>query len=292
MFSSGLVLEGGGLRAAYESGVTDAFIENNITFPYVIGVSAGSCNGVSFIAKNLHRMRDIMVNYAHDERYMGIKSIFKNGEYLNSKWIFGELSYEMFPLNYDEFENSKTKFCVVASNAKTGKAEYFYPTDFRKGCEIIHASCALPMVTKPVQIGKDMYYDGGICDSIPLKKAYEDGCEKCVVVLTQDRHFIKKPLGHEKAIRKALHKFPLTAEAVINRQKMYNEQRKFVFEQEKLGNVLVLAPRSPLEFHTLDSEPMKIQHIYNLGYEQTIDRIDEIKDFLSSSMSQTAYHSK
>ena len=43
MFSSGLVLEGGGLRAAYESGVTDAFIENNITFPYVIGVSAGSC---------------------------------------------------------------------------------------------------------------------------------------------------------------------------------------------------------------------------------------------------------
>lgn len=67
MFSSGLVLEGGGLRAAYESGVTDAFIENNITFPYVIGVSAGSCNGVSFIAKNLHRMRDIMVNYAHDE---------------------------------------------------------------------------------------------------------------------------------------------------------------------------------------------------------------------------------
>lgn len=237
-------------------------------------------------------MRDIMVNYAHDERYMGIKSIFKNGEYLNSKWIFGELSYEMFPLNYDEFENSKTKFCVVASNAKTGKAEYFYPTDFRKGCEIIHASCALPMVTKPVQIGKDMYYDGGICDSIPLKKAYEDGCEKCVVVLTQDRHFIKKPLGHEKAIRKALHKFPLTAEAVINRQNMYNEQRKFVFDQEKLGNVLVLAPRSPLEFHTLDSEPMKIQHIYNLGYEQTIDRIDEIKDFLSSSMSQTAYHSK
>ena len=78
MFSSGLVLEGGGLRAAYESGVTDAFIENNITFPYVIGVSAGSCNGVSFIAKNLHRMRDIMVNYAHDERYMGIKSIFKS----------------------------------------------------------------------------------------------------------------------------------------------------------------------------------------------------------------------
>ena len=97
--------------------------------------------------------------------------------------------------------------------------------------------------------------------------------------------FYQKAVRSRKSHKKSAHKFPLTAEAVINRQNMYNEQRKFVFEQEKLGNVLVLAPRSPLEFHTLDSEPMKIQHIYNLGYEQTIDRIDEIKDFLSSSMS-------
>ncbi len=280
MFSSGLVLEGGGLRATYESGVLDAFMENDITFPYVIGVSAGSCNGVSFIAKNYHRMRDISVGYANDERYMGLKSIVKNGEYLNSKWIFGDLSYKMFPLNYDEFEKSNTKFCVVATNAKTGKAEYFYPTDFRKECEIIHASCALPLASKPVQIGKDMYFDGGICDSVPLKKAYEDGCEKCVVVLTQDRHFVKKPIGHDKATMRVLHKYPLVAQAVLHRHEMYNAQRKLVFDEEKRGNVLVIAPRSPLDFHTLDSEPMKIQHIYNLGYEQGIAKIDEVKEFL------------
>ena len=155
MYSAGLVLEGGGLRCAYESGVLDAFMENGITFPYVIGVSAGSCNGVSFIAKNLYRMRDIMVDYAHDKRYMGVKSVFENGEFLNTKWIFGELSYQMFPLNYDEFEKSGSKFCVVATNAATGRAEYFYPTEFRDGCDEIHASCALPLVSKPVLIGKD-----------------------------------------------------------------------------------------------------------------------------------------
>ncbi len=283
MFSSGLVLEGGGLRATYESGVLDAFMENDITFPYVIGVSAGSCNGVSYIAKNIHRMRDICIGYANDERYMGVKSIFKNGEFLNSKWIFGELSYKMFPLNYDEFEKSKTKFCVVATNAKTGKAEYFYPTDFRKECKIIHASCALPLVSKPVQIGKDMYFDGGVCDSIPLKKAYEDGCEKCVVILTQDRYFEKKPIGHDKATMKVLHKYPMVAQAVLKRHEMYNAQRKLVFDEEKRGNVFVIAPRSPLDFHTFDSEPMKIQHIYNLGYEQGLAKIDEVKEFLKNS---------
>jgi len=188
MYSAGLVLEGGGLRCAYESGVLDAFMENGITFPYVIGVSAGSCNGVSFIAKNLYRMRDIMVDYAHDKRYMGVKSVFKNGEFLNTKWIFGELSYQMFPLNYDEYEKSGSKFCVVATNAATGRAEYFYPTEFRDGCDEIHASCALPLVSKPVLIGKDYYYDGGVVDSIPLQRAYDDGCEKCVVILTQTFH--------------------------------------------------------------------------------------------------------
>ena len=98
MYKSGLVLEGGGIRGLYSSGVLDAFMENDITFPYVIGVSAGSCNGVSYIGKNLHRMRDITLGYSGDERYKSVKSMLKNGEYLNSKWIFGELSYDMFPL--------------------------------------------------------------------------------------------------------------------------------------------------------------------------------------------------
>ena len=93
MYKSGLVLEGGGIRALYESGVLDAFIENGIEFPYVIGVSAGSCNGVSYLGKNKGRMRDININYSGDKRYKSLKSIFKNGEYLNTKWVFGELSY-------------------------------------------------------------------------------------------------------------------------------------------------------------------------------------------------------
>ena len=125
-----------------------------------------------------------------------------------------------------------------------------------------------------------MYFDGGVCDSIPLKKAYEDGCEKCVVILTQDRYFEKKPIGHDKATMKVLHKYPMVAQAVLKRHEMYNAQRKLVFDEEKRGNVFVIAPRSPLDFHTFDSEPMKIQHIYNLGYEQGLAKIDEVKEFL------------
>lgn len=281
MYKNGLVLEGGGLRAIYTSGVLDAFMENDIEFPYVIGVSAGSCNGVSFLGKNLHRMRDISIDYSGDERYMSLKSMVKNGEYLNSKWIFGELSYNLFPLNYDNYEHSNAVMCCVATNCKTGKPEYFYPKDFRNGCEELRASCALPIATKPVQIGKDLYYDGGLTDSIPLKRALDDGCEKCVVILTQDKNYVKKPMHHERIVRRALKKYPLMAQEVLNRHNMYNNQRKFVFEQQALGKAFVIVPEKPLNAPTLEKDPEKLREIYNIGYKQGLENIDSVKEFMN-----------
>ncbi len=120
MYKTGLVLEGGGIRAIYTSGVLDAFMENDIEFPYVIGVSAGSCNGVSFLGKNAHRMRDIYLKYSGDKRYMSVNSMFKNGEYMNMNWIFGELTYDIYPLDYEAYENSNATMCAVATNVLTG----------------------------------------------------------------------------------------------------------------------------------------------------------------------------
>ena len=280
-FSSGLVLEGGGLRAIYTSGVLDAFIEHNIEFPYVIGVSAGTCNGVSFIGKDLHRMRDITLNYSSDERYMSVKSMIKNGEYLNSKWIFGELTYDISPLNYDEYEKAGAAMCAVVTNAETGDAEYLYPTSFREHCEELRASCALPIATKPVEINGNSYFDGGLSDSIPLKRAFDDGCEKCVVVLTQDREYTKKPIGHDRIVKRVLKKYPLAAKQILNRHNMYNKQREYVFEQEKLGNALVICPSEPLNCSTLNADTQKQKAIYELGYKQGLESIERVKAFLA-----------
>lgn len=280
MYKSGLVLEGGGVRAIYTSGVLDAFMEAGIEFPYVIGVSAGSCNGVSFLGKNLYRMRDITIGYSNDERYKSVKSMIHNGEYLNTEWIFGELTYDMFPLDYDTYEQSNATMCVVTTNALTGKVEYFYPKEFRNGCEELKASCALPLATKPVMIGKDYYYDGGIVDSIPLSRAFEDGCEKAVVILTQDINYVKEPLKHGKAITKLMKQYPMIARGMLSRHEMYNAQRKYVFEQEKLGNALVICPSEPLNCSTLNVTQEKQKELYSLGYNQGKYAIDRVKRFL------------
>lgn len=188
----------------------------------------------------------------------------------------------MFPLNYDIYEKSGAVMCSVATNALTGKPEYFYPKSFRNGCPELHASCAMPVVTKAVKIGDNYYYDGGLTDSIPLKKAIDDGCEKCVVILTQDRDFVKQPMGHDKAINKALKKYPLVAEALANRHTMYNNQREFVFEQEKSGNALVICPPEPLHCSTLNITEQRQKELYKMGYEQGINSISKIKEFITN----------
>lgn len=54
---TGLVLEGGGMRAIFTVGVLDCFMDHEIWFPYTIGVSAGASNGISYASRQRGRSR-------------------------------------------------------------------------------------------------------------------------------------------------------------------------------------------------------------------------------------------
>ncbi len=280
MYKAGLVLEGGGSRGIYTSGVLDAFLEKEIEFPYVIGVSMGSCNAASFIGKCKRRQHDVTINYINDKRYMSFSSLMKNGEYLNTDWIFDELTYDLAPLDYDTFEGSGTTFCVVTTNALTGKPEYFYPKSLReRGCVEVKASCSMPLVTKGVEIGGQLYYDGGVTDSIPLEKALYDGCEKAVVILTQHKGYVKQPVNER--IGKLIKKYPLTAKALMNRHEVYNAQLEYVYETERDGRALVIQPLTDLDCPTLEKSTAKLEAIYQLGYKQGLRVAEDVKKFIN-----------
>ncbi len=282
MFETGLVLEGGGTRAIYTSGVLDAFMDKKIEFPYVIGVSAGSCNGASYIGKCRNRQHDITINYSRDKRYMGISNIIKGKGYLNTDWIFGELTYDLSPLDYDTYEKSGTKLCCVVTNALTGKAEYMYPDGaFRNGCVELKASCSLPIAAHPVFIGDIPYYDGGLVDSIPLKHAMDDGCHKAVVILTQHKGYIKKPMSEK--IVKIIKKYPKVQEAIANRHIMYNAQLEYVKKMEAEGRAYVIQPGTPLGVGTLEKDLSKLESIYQLGYKQGLGHAHHVKEFINET---------
>ena len=99
MKNSCIVLEGGGLRGAFTSGVLEYFLEKEINFDRVIGVSAGACVGASYLSKQKGRNRKVNVEYPSDKRYMGFRHLFTTGSYFNMKFVFGELPRKLVPFD-------------------------------------------------------------------------------------------------------------------------------------------------------------------------------------------------
>ena len=282
MYKNGLVLEGGGSRGIFTSGVLDCFMEHKIEFPYVIGVSAGTCNAASYISKSYHRQRDITLNYVNDKRYMGLHHFITKGEYLNYDWIFDELSYDLMPIDQSKFDNAHCRFVCVVTNAETGEAEYLdVPNLHERGCIELRASCALPVATKGAVIDGKKYFDGGIADSIPAARALKDGCEKIVVILTQDIDYVKQPMDKvARLVRRKYKNYPKLAESILNRHNMYNEELAYVRKLEEEGRALAIRPPQPLHCPTLEKNTAHLQKIYDYGYETAKNSMDKIETFL------------
>jgi predicted patatin/cPLA2 family phospholipase len=56
--SAGLILESGGMRGVYTAGVLRFFMDRDLIFPYVIGVSIGACNAANYVARQPERNKD------------------------------------------------------------------------------------------------------------------------------------------------------------------------------------------------------------------------------------------
>ena len=65
----GLVVEGGGMKCAYSAGILDAFLDEGISFPYCIGVSAGSGNLASYLAGQKGRNLRFFTDHIHSPEY-------------------------------------------------------------------------------------------------------------------------------------------------------------------------------------------------------------------------------
>jgi predicted patatin/cPLA2 family phospholipase len=279
--NTGLVLEGGGMRGAYTAGVLDYFLEFKIEFPNIYGVSAGALNGASYKSKQQGRSITYFTKFLDGDDYASPKYMLRDGNYFNIDFVYGKVPNEILPVDYETFRNNSAKLFVVVANIKTGEAEYFQVTDLEKQMDYVRASASLPIYSTPVIIDGKMYLDGGICDSIPLKQSQKDGNTKNVVILTQDRSFIRKPSESLK-ISKALYKnYPNFYRAQARRHIMYNAQRRYVFENEQLGNIFVIAPKEHVDIDRLEKNRSKLWYWYEIGYIDAKNCADEMMEYLS-----------
>lgn len=279
---TGLVLEGGALRTIFSSGVCDAFLDGGLPMPdYTIGVSAGIAYGVSYLSRQKRRNLKLVTTYATDHRYMGLRNLAnpKNRSYFGLKFAYETIPTELLPFDYDAFDAYPGRIEAVVTNLATGQAEY--PEVPRRDCPNRHliASCAIPLMFPAIEIDGRQYYDGGCADAIPWKRAFEAGCDRVVVILTQPRDFTKEPSSTLKLIEKQFRKYPDFVETMRTRAERYNACREELFALEAEGKVIVIAPEDTLGCSRTERDTEILRALWQQGFFAGRRNIDRIRAF-------------
>ena len=280
---TGLVLEGGALRAIYTSGVCDALLEGGIMPDYLVGVSAGIAYGVSYLSRQPRRNLQVLTTYASDRRYMGTRNLLdrNNRCYFGLKFAYDTIPNKLIPFDYDAFAAYSGQVEAVVTNLNTGLAEYMPVPRRDRYSTLMQATCAMPLMFPIFHIYNQPYLDGGIADSIPWQRALKQGCDRVIVVLSHTRQYVRKVDTLMPLVRKKYKEYPAFIAAMERRADIYNADRAKLFQAEKEGRVLVIAPNSTMGVSRTERNPEKLRLLWAKGYEDAMARLEEFRDYFS-----------
>lgn len=262
-----LVLEGGGMRGVFTSGVLDWMIDHGITFPYLVGVSAGSSNALSFASHQRGRGKYIFADLQAERHYLGVRNIFRYRSIMDMDFLYHELPESLWPYDYAAYKANPMRVESVATDCLTGKAVYLEEKeDPERIIDIVRASSSLPFACPIAQVDGIPMLDGGIADSIPLQRAIDQGYKHAVVVLTRHRGYRKeeKPLRIPSFV---YNRYPQLREALRTRGERYNAQLAMVEQLEQEGRIIVVRPNHPVEVARIETNMDKMNELYRHGFE-------------------------
>ncbi|WP_411954218.1 patatin family protein [Alkalibacillus sp. S2W] len=281
MKQTGLVLEGGGSRGVYSAGVLRYMMEQDWYLPYTIGVSAGACNGSSYVARQLDRNRQVNIDFVDHPDYLSLRNLVRKRQLFGMDFLFDTLPNELAPFDYQTFDQATEDFVVGVTDCMTGEALYYQKSDYPDDMvTLLRASSSLPLVAPVVEFEGRYLMDGGIADPIPLKQSERDGNTKHVIVLTKERGYYKKPQSFRRWIRRKYRDYPGLLEALDRRHHVYNETLDYIYEQEAKGNVFVISPSRAPEVGRVERNKEKLTALYNQGYHDVEYLASSLREFL------------
>lgn len=167
MHKLGIALAGGGARASAHIGVLQALNENGIFPDEISGCSAGAMIGALYC----HGYTPLeILELSLQEEFV---NIFKF-QLLTREWnrlaVLKRLLHKHLPEN--SFESLKLPFYACLTNLNKGCSEYHHLGDLTN---CIVASCAVPVIFKPVMMDGNTYVDGGVLNNLPIEPLQNRG---------------------------------------------------------------------------------------------------------------------
>ena len=281
MYQAGLVLEGGGMKGVYTSGVLDFFLDKGLEFSSVYGVSAGACSMCSFLSKQRGRAINVSVDYLDTKKYCSVESLLTTGDLFHVETCYHLIPEYLDPSDYEAFDSYQGKAFSVVTNIETGRAEYLRVRDMKQDIDMIRASASLPLVSRNVKIGGSYYLDGGLADSIPLQKSIMDGNTRNVVIMTKEVGFVRKPSSHLELIKLRYLKYPKVYELMSRRHINYNETLAYIERQRENGQAFVIRPQRKSDVGRIEKDKEKLLALYREGYEDAEACYEELIQYLN-----------
>lgn len=274
---TGLVLEGGGMRGVFTCGVLDYFMDHNIWFPYTVGVSAGACNGLSYMSRQRGRAKLSNIDLLDKYHYIGFKQLWRTRSIIDQELLFTHFPESILPFDYQAYSQNQARFEMVTTHCLTGRACYLEEKHNKKRIiEIARASSSLPYVCPVAYVDGAPMLDGGIIDSIPILRAMNQGYSQNIVVLTRHKGYRKSE--QDIKVPSFIYKeYPRLRVVLSKRCKTYNQQLELVEQLENEGKIAVIRPQNPVEVARIETNIKKLTALYQEGYRCAEELFEAIK---------------
>lgn len=262
---SALVVEGGAMRGIFAAGVLDAFIElESFPFDFAIGVSAGSTNLISYLAGDHGRSRRILLDHARRADFIDWRRYLRGGHFCDVGWLW-HASYDEVPLNVQRYLDNAVPLYAVTTSIDTGEARYLEVTEENMH-EVFPASCAIPLFYRDFpRVNGEPMTDGGLADSIPVIRAYEQGARDITVVLSRPLGYRKRVSPTPKLMKQFFHDHARLFEAVLDRAERYNRALDFIESPPADCRVTVIAPPADFPVKRFTRELVLLERGYQCG---------------------------
>lgn len=264
---TGLVLEGGGMRGVFTSGVLDAFMKHGVEFPYTVAVSAGACNGLSYLSRQPRRARYSNIDLLKKYGYISLRTLITQGSIFDPVLLYERFPNEILPYDYQAAFDNSMVFEMVCTNCLTGRAEYLSERrDPKRLLAICRATSSLPYVAHITEVDGVPMLDGGIVDSIPVARAVSQGFTPNVVVLTRNRGF--RSTEREFKVPRLFYKdYPRLRVVLSHHVEAYNEQLELIERMEDWGEIICIRPERPMEVDRMCRDAKKLEALYEEGFQ-------------------------
>lgn len=278
---TGLVLEGGGVRGAYTAGALAWLSEQGIYFDYNIGISSGAAYLALYLSGETKIAYEMSTDFSIDPQNVGLKALLKCGHFVDGDRIFTHFLKNVQGFRVKKLREAEENMEIGVYDLDEEKTVYYTNKDLDDDLDLIRAACSLPIASNVIEFKGRKLLDGGITKMVPIERALEQGCNKCLIITTKPAGFVRKPANRmiDFLMRIAYRKYPSIRRDYKVRHLNYNKQMELVKSLVESGNALQVAPSSLVKVNRFKGDPEKCKMLYQMGYQDMENRKEEIYDF-------------